>query len=94
MLSEILKLSSKINKKYYVKAILKNVVMLTGKHRYWNFFLIKFIKLYINLYKLYIYINFIKRGLRLSCQYCEIRKNTNFEKHLGTAASENRYTQF
>ena len=66
------------------KAVLRNYATFTGKHPCWNLFLIKlqFLQGY----------NHIKRTPTqvFSCEYCEIRRNTYFEKHLRTAVSGNR----
>ena len=62
-----------------VKGILKSVANLTGKHQCWN----------LNLG--HQACNFIKKGLEvLSCEICEIFKNTCFEEHLRTTTSEFR----
>ena len=58
------------------RAVLKNFAMFTGKHLCRS------------------PCNFLKKRLQgcFFCEYCEIFKNTNFEKHLRTTASENTPT--
>ena len=60
---------------FYIKSVLKNFRIFSGKHLHWSLFLI----------------NFIKKRLQRNCFPVNIAKSLrtpNFEEHLRTAASE------
>ena len=70
------------HRRYSVKkVVLKNVADFTGQHLCWSLFLIK-----LQALKAYHFMRETPRQV-LSCEYCEIFKNTYFEKRLRTAAS-------
>ena len=71
VLNENQKLSPAV---FYKKTVLKNFAVFTGKHLCWILFSIKVENVQV--------CNFVR-----SYKYCEIFKNTYFEKHLRTAAS-------
>ena len=61
---------------YIKKAVLNSFAIFTGKHLCWSLFLIK-----LQAFRLPTQVSF--------CEYCEIFKNTYFEKHLPMTASVN-----
>ena len=82
-LSNLIRLRSSHMRCSIIKAVLKNIVILKGKHLCWSFFLIKL--------QDFRPITLLKetRTQVFSCEYYNIFKNTYFEKHLPTAASVN-----
>ena len=62
---------------FHKKVVLKNFALFTGKNLCWGLFLIK-LQLYQNQTPAQVF----------SCEYCKIFKNTYFEEHLLTAASD------
>ena len=66
------------------KAVLKNFAIFTGKHLCRSLFFIKLQALQLYQKETPTQVFF--------CEYCEIFKNTYFEKHLRTTASENTPT--
>ena len=61
-------------------SIFKNFSVITGKHLCWCLFLTKL--------QTWRSVTLLKRDSNtgVSCEYCEIRKNTYFEEHMRTAA--------
>ena len=68
---------------FFKKTVFNNFAIFIGKDLCWSLFLIKL--QVIRTLKL----QFFKNPTQVfSCEYCEIFKNTNFEEHLQTVASE------
>ena len=67
----------------YKKTVLKHFVIFRGKYLFWSLFLMRRRAESLQLY-------YKETPAKVFfCDYCQISKNTYFEEHLRTAASEN-----